>query len=376
MLPRLAEQTLMAVRGSVKTMSLEDVLSWLARRQLTGALSATRGPLTRRLQVTDGMLTSASSTNPVEFLGQILLNRGLLTEDHLRTIYNALAARGQSLGSALVADGLVDEEILRDAIAEKIRESVFDLLAWPDGTFEFDPTAQTTSATELSVALSLADCLVEGASRAQEWRQIRDVIPRDDVRFFVMDPSLATDEHESRLIADVQRGLTAADLMLEHHSLPYGILRDLVELVGRGALRVDRRLTLRPGPGQMTPQMLMSAAEGRARGGDKLGALKLARRALDAAPEDEALKKGYAAVERAVFAELSRTMLTQFRVPRLLRSSEELQAMDLSSEERYFVGRIDGRWDLLSLLRVAPLRELDSLLTLQGMATRGLIALE
>jgi hypothetical protein len=366
----------MSVRGSVKTMSLEDVLAWLDRRKLSGALSATRGPLTRRLQVASGALTAASSTNPVEYLGQILLNRGLLTEDRLNAVHGALAARGQSLGTALVADGLVDAEILRDAIAEKIRESVFDLLAWPDGSFEFDPTARTTAGTEIEVALPLADCLTEGASRAVEWRALRDVIPRDDVRFFVVDASLATDDREHQLIAGVQRGLTAADLMLEHHSLPYGIVRDLAELVGRGAVRVDRRVTLRPGTGQMTPAALMQAAEGRARGGDKLGALKLARRALDAAPEDEQLKKGYASVERTVFAELSRAMLTQFRVPRLLRSSEELQAMDLSSEERYFVGRIDGRWDLLSLLRVAPLRELDSLLTLQGMASRGLIALE
>jgi Domain of unknown function (DUF4388) len=365
-----------SVKGSVKTMSLEDVFAWLDRRKLSGALSATRGPLTRRLQVAAGALTAASSTNPVDYLGQILLNRGLLTEDRLRAVYAALPSRAQSLGTALVADGLVDAEILRDAIEEKIRESVFDLLAWPDGSFEFDPSARTTSGQELEVSLSLAGCLTEGASRAAEWRAIRDIIPRDDVRFFVVDPTLATDERERKILGDVQRGLTAADLMLEHHSLPYGILRDLVELVGRGAIRVDRRVTLRPGGTQMTPGALMQAAEGRARGGDKLGALKLARRALDAAPEDDQLKKGYAAVERAVFAELSRTLLTQFRVPRLLRSSQELATMELSSEERYFLGRIDGRWDLLSLLRVAPLRELDSLLTLQQMANRGLITLE
>ena len=37
---------------------------------------------------------------------------------------------------------------------------------------------------------------------------------------------------------------------------------------------------------------------------------------------------------------------------------------------------VDGRWDLLSLMRVSPLREVDALITFSKLADKGLISLE
>jgi hypothetical protein len=55
---------------------------------------------------------------------------------------------------------------------------------------------------------------------------------------------------------------------------------------------------------------------------------------------------------------------------------DELEKLQLSAEERYLIGRIDGRWDLLSLMRVSPLREVEALITFQRLAERGVISLE
>ena len=80
-------------------------------------------------------------------------------------------------------------------------------------------------------------------------------------------------------------------------------------------------------------------------------------------------------LERTVFAELSRDLLTSFRVPKLMVQRQELDRLELSDTERYLAGRVDGRWDLLSLMRVAPVREVEALITFKRLADRGIISL-
>jgi hypothetical protein len=144
--------------------------------------------------------------------------------------------------------------------------------------------------------------------------------------------------------------------------------------VGRGVLPVDQRQAARSAEAESAGD-LAKAARGRAAGGDRIGALALAKRALEQEPEDPALQKLHRELERALLAELSRDLLTRYRVPRLLKTRDELAKLDMTDEERYLTGRIDGRWDLLSLMRVSPLREVEALVTFKRLADRGIISL-
>jgi hypothetical protein len=101
----------------------------------------------------------------------------------------------------------------------------------------------------------------------------------------------------------------------------------------------------------------------------------MARMAVAGEPDNAAFQKLHRDLERSLFAELSRDLLASFRVPRLLVSRQEIERMELNEAERYLAGRVDGRWDLLSLLRGSQLRELDALITFKRLAERGIIAL-
>jgi hypothetical protein len=363
----------MSLRGSFKTMRPGDVFDWLDRRELKGELAVERGSVVRRFQLAYGCVSSVSSTHPAEYLGQILLNEGHITEEQLRGAYARQQTNGLSLGRSLLVDPGLAEEDLHRALDTKIRESVCDVLSWTDGQFTFDPEVAAPRALEFTVAIPLRDAMLQAEKRTAELQAIRKLIPDDDARYFLEKGVAPT----SKLLAALARGLTLRELMLELHSLPFPVLRDVAELAAKGQLRPDRRGASRTnGEESLSPPELLAAAHGRAQGGDRDGALALARRALDAAPSDATIKTGYAAIERGLFAELSRKLLTRYRVPKLLKSADELAGVELSAEERYFVGRIDGRWDLVSLMRVAPLREVEALITLQKLAARGLISLE
>src|SRR5262249_8805266 len=118
---------------------------------------------------------------------------------------------------------------------------------------------------------------------------------------------------------------------------------------------------------------VLKAAEARARDGDRVAALGLAKAAQAAALGDEGVSARVRAFERAVLAELARVYLRRWRVPRALRPPEDVDC--LSTEEKYLLGRVDGHWDLMTLLRGTTLREVEALVTLQKLATKGLIAL-
>ena len=79
--------------------------------------------------------------------------------------------------------------------------------------------------------------------------------------------------------------------------------------------------------------------------------------------------------ERARVAEVAHALLSAHHVPRLRRSPEELDALDLSDIERRLVRRIDGRWDVLSIVRSSPFGEVPTLLAFATLADRGVIAL-
>jgi hypothetical protein len=360
---------LVSIRGSLKTMSVLDVLDWLDRRRPNGELLVQRGTLIRRLETVNGLVTRASGSYPTEQLGRILVGSGAVSEDDLAASLSE-AGTGLSLGKRLIRAGRIDEEALRLALELKIGESVYELLSWSEGNFAFEP-AQRTRESEVEMGVPIRDLLRQGEARARDWRAARELVPDDDARFVVADPTALA---LGRMVEDVIRGLTVREIILEQKVLPWTVVRQLADLIRKGKIKLDIRLSpleaMESGP---SPDALLRVAEARAREGNHVAALGLAKAAQTAALGDEGVSTRVRAFERVVLAELARVYLTRWRVPRTLRPPEEVDC--LSSEEKYLLGRVDGRWDLMTLMRGTTLREVEALVTLQKLATKGLISL-
>lgn len=366
-------------------MSVEDVLDWVDRRFVCGSLSIERGSVVRTFQFDSGYVTGASSNDPGEHLGKILISRGMISESQLNEAFKVQADTGVLLGKILLMVGFVDEAQLRVVLEEKVREGIFDALSWTEGTFKFERAPEEESAvSEFELSVNLRTTLEEGLARVEELQQLRRVIPSDELTLYLKDRDALTSpvdtrEQElelARLAEHVERGLTVNQIMLEEKALRFHTLRRLALLIDRGVVAIERRSEPRDQPVSAPRAVdLERAARGRAARGDRSGALEMARTALDMEPESVSLQKLHRELERSVFAELSRDLLSSFSVPRLLKSAHELAALDMTDNERYLAGRIDGRWDLLSLMRVSPLREVEALITFKRLADRGIISL-
>jgi hypothetical protein len=361
-----------SIRGAVATMALEDVLEWAYRRRITGILTAQRADTVLAVGVAAGQAFWASSSRPEEQVGQVLVASGGLDPQALA---DALSVRDEThvvLGKILMMVGAVQEDTLVMTLATKIRETIAELVTWHDGSFDLEVRPVALSGVDASVGLDV--CLGIARRRVARWAQIREAIPGDQCRFFAR--ATAPPAGESVVEADrlwrlATAGERAGRIAAHFGGERFAVLEQLAAWLAAGAIGLDRRQGVRT----ETPTELAEGAQARLRQGDRAGALEIARRALAVAPDDLQVRLAHAQAERARVAEVARQLLARHRVPRLRRSPAEIAALELTDTERRLVHRIDGRWDLLSLVRSSSVREADALLAIARLAERGVVEL-
>ena len=362
----------MSLRGALSTMSAEDVLEWVGRRKLSAPITFERRGLVRSLVVEDGAIVWASSNRRDEQLGVILVRSGLVAERALADALEARAETGVPLGKVLLMSGLMTEADLVDILATKIRETVTDVITWHDGSFDVVPRGQSP-ATGVNAQLSIDVCLTVARRRATRMTEIMDILGADDVTFFVPPGATAPPPKEGDLIDTAKAwGLagdrhTAADIAATFAAERYATYDKLVQMVQAGKLVIDRRHRERTN----SALELAAGARGRLRQGDRAGALVMAMRALHQDPSDPDVRKTFAQSERARVAEVAKQLLSRHRVPKRLKEPPA----DLAPSEKYLAQRVDGRWDLLSIVRASGIREAEALLALAHLAEVGVIDL-
>ncbi len=355
-------------------MTGDDVLDWASRRRVSGVATFERQLVVRSLGLEDGHVLWASSSRKEEQLGAIL-ERSQRVDG--RVLADAVAERSQTgvpLGKVLLMSGAVDEAALVDVLATKIRETVTDVLSWRDGTFDVIPRAQPVAAGVPAV-LSIDVCLTIGRRRSKRLTEALRLLGGDDASFYAP-PSAVPPHADSTSPVDPLRLWRLAserrvtmDLVAMMGGERYAVLDALASMVASGRLVVDRRARKRTD----SAVELAASARDRLAGGDRPGALEIAAQALQQDASDPEVRETHARAERAVAAEVAKVLLSRHHVPRRTRVSPD--AVALTSAEREIAARVDGRWDLLSLVRSATIREADALMAFARLAELGVIEL-
>jgi hypothetical protein len=359
-------------------MPVDDVFEWAARRGATGRLVVEREEVVRTFWLADGAAVWETSNVPEEQLGQILLRSGLVDEKQLSDALDARTHENVAFGKILVRFGAVAEAHLSAILTIKIREALCEVAAWTDGFFDFD-NEDIPQSNRVPVAVELPMCVAQARLRQPRWKSIRAIIPHDGLGFSVRDRSAvlvgATGRVDgNRLLQVLEQGCSAGDAIAALAGERFAALDVLADLVKLGALTID------PGRGRgdlsrAAPEVVAAAIESRLGDGDRAGALALAAQALAVSPGHAAIRRLYKDAERARVTEVARSLLSRHQVPRLRRSPAELDHLDLSDVEKRTARRVDGRWDLLSLVRSSPFGEVPTLLAFATLAERGIIAL-
>lgn len=129
----------MSLNGKLEDVSLTDVMQFIHLGRRTGTLTVRRtSDDEAEIGFHRGQIVSASSPR-TQRLGELLVARGLITSGQLAELIDRQRSEQprRSLGQLLVAEGMLSFDQIRAAIEVQIEQTIFDLVGWTTGSFEF-----------------------------------------------------------------------------------------------------------------------------------------------------------------------------------------------------------------------------------------------
>ncbi|MDQ1715460.1 MAG: hypothetical protein QOC60_1405, partial [Frankiaceae bacterium] len=166
----------MRLEGSLDAFSLPDIFQLLSFTKKTGALHLRRADVHGVVYFTAGSVTGAVSDDARQALGRRLIGSGRVEGAAVSAAVDRVVnGGGLGLVRALSEAGAVDENVLREVLAEQIVDSVFDLLRFPDGDFAFG--VDEGNPDDIGLALPVDELVAEARRRIDYWTQISQVVP-------------------------------------------------------------------------------------------------------------------------------------------------------------------------------------------------------
>jgi len=368
----------MSLAGNLRTMDLPEVLQWIASARKTGTLHLERRSIQKRIYFQGGAIYTSWSNDPRESMGQILVRERLVTEEQL---FKALLRRekhGRMLGVMLIDDGTVGEEDMRRILKIKAEESIYDLFLWPEGKFEFKD-GETAGDDLIPIDLEVTSAILEGVRRVDEWGRIRTVFASPDVSFTLprgMPPDLA-DPAERRLLELAGAGLTLAALSLELRRSEFEAAEIAFSLHARGLLAViEGRSTVKADHDPVgTIQGLLADGAKRLTEHRYELALQAYEQVLTLDRLNQHAKKGLVATIEARDRERTMKTVPLDKVPRLTMDMASLTRQNFDPQEGFVLSRVNGMWDVGSILKLCPMNESDVLMIFARLLERKVIEL-
>lgn len=367
----------MGLTGNLRTMDLPEILQWISVGRKTGTLHLERGSIEKRIVFRDGDIYTSWSNDPRESLGQYLIRHRRLTEDQLFRTMLRQEEQGVPLGEVLIAEGLLGEADLRALLEHKAQDSIYDVFLWPEGRFEF-VDGEIQEDVQVFLDLPVTSVVLEGVRRLDEWKRIRQVIPSPQTSFRAV-PNGAAPAVPPPLAPALRlaaAGRSVAEISLELRLSEFEASSLLFDLVREGALEPEAP-PAPPRAADPVGAIRELLAQAYTRMGERRfdQALEAYEGVLSLDPLNQNAKKGRRAAEEArARARAARTVPLD-RVPVLTVGYAELTRLDFDPQEGFVLSRVNGQWDVRSILKLCPIPEEDALLIFARLLERSVIEL-
>jgi len=382
----------MAITGNLETMSLAELLQWLANGRQTGTLIVNNGSIEKKIFLRDGAVLSSSSSDPRGYLGHFLVSKGVISEEDLSRAMAIQAEQGILLGEILVEGGAIDQELLDHMLRLNAEENIYDLFAWDVGHFDFFDD-ELPEYELVPMSSSITGLVMEGMRRIDMTKEMGKMIPSMLCVPVSVAPLLDEDEMDfgwRGVLEAVDDDRSIEDICLHTHSSEFFVCDVMYKKIKEGKIKIVRPRVTAPDPqapaapavrdnadaGPTSAQALVSEAMVHL----KLGVYEAAARHLGAAtsldPHNRELALVVKELESEVRAGLENDGVKYEKVPTLETTLDDLRAMSFSPEEGFILSRINGTSDVASIIKISPLSEIDSLLVFWKLSQSGQISLK
>lgn len=378
----------MSITGNLKTMELAELLQWLSGSMKTGTLVVENGKVTKQIFFRDGMIVSSASTDPREHLGSFLVSHGFITDAELGQAIRMQESNKMLLGKILATIGAISESDLHRMLRLKAEESIYDVFNWREGDFRF-LDQQLPSANMVPISIDVTALVLEGMQRFDEWKRIRETIPSAQsvpVAVGEWDAKVLT-EGAPQILALIDDDRSVADICKLTHSSEFHVCRILYRQVHALRLKIVRpRSAVAPEPaatGQpsgasmgVTSDALLLIAHQALQKSEFEAALRHMRAARALDPDNRKLAGEAEKIEEKIRAAIEKSGILPTSVPVLARTMEELTQLKISPQEGFLLTRLNGFYDLKSIVNISSMNSLDVQLSVWKLLKAGHIRLE
>jgi tetratricopeptide (TPR) repeat protein len=261
----------MTVQGDISSLALADIVQNIAANQKTGTLTIQNEAAARHIQFQDGKIVSYADNlgfSPARWLEEKEIVPPEEMEGALRRYRKA---KRKSFGEILRDLKLMSAEEYAEYVSDLVVETLYEVLSFRDGSFEFHEGALDEGLSErevraLGLEFSAQGIVMEAARRMDDWENIRRHIPSESEIYHVPPPERKKCVEEG--VEDVVR--EAADLLDGTRTvreviarLPYSrfdACRAIAQLIGAKRARlldsagILRHGVLRQGRRQAAPE--------------------------------------------------------------------------------------------------------------------------
>ena len=168
--------------GNLQTVSLSDLLQLISAAGKTGMLLISRDNKKREIYFMKGSIIYATSFGSEdELLGNLVLRRRKILKPDLKRALTLQKLSQKRLGTILLEMGVLTKEELIECLQYQIEEIIYNLFGWNSGEFIFFE-GRLPPADQITTQLNTMNVIMEGSRRIDEWIQIQQTLPADDVK--------------------------------------------------------------------------------------------------------------------------------------------------------------------------------------------------
>ncbi|HEX4961042.1 MAG TPA: DUF4388 domain-containing protein [Thermoanaerobaculia bacterium] len=372
---------IMGIVGNLRTMQLEELLQWLSQSKKNGTLEIVHGKTEKKVFFKDGLILSSASNKPEEYLGHFLVSHGHITEAQLNRAVELQETSRTLLGMILVKNGAIAERDLARMLRLKAEESIYDIFSWSEGDFRFLDDELPASAM-VPMKLDVTAIVMEGVQRVDEWRRIRQVIPDEQmIPVGIVDlstvPGLGAGER--RILDMVDDQLSIEEIHQHTHATEFQVCKLFFDQYQAGHVKLVK---LRGGgggggtaAGAPTAAALIDAGRAYMKDGDFDASLRHLRAAKALEPDNQDAGQVLTLAEKRVREYIEKAGVSLGSIPQVTATMEQLTSSKLSPQEGFMLTRINGTYDIQSILKITPMPQLDALMLFWKLAQAGYIRL-
>ncbi len=369
------------IQGNLSTMNVSDLLQFLAAGRKTGMLRFDRAKTVKQIYFENGLIIGSNSNDPRDYLGQLLIHYGKLDESQLKAALEIQRKSGGRLGEVLVSTKVLPQADVLEALRIRTLDIIYDLFLWEEAHFELYDNERPPDYF-VRIEVQPTKVIMDGVYRIDEWKRYRTLIPSDRALLELVAgwTSLLNVSKEVRqILYFVEKRMSVAEICYNMHAAPFHVYGQLYALVNKGIARVAGEAPEDLSAVEDTVDLpetvpeLLAAARMQLGKSDPEAALSTIQNILQKEPKNSEARTLLAVAEDKLIKRMYTAPLLPNAVPRVLISEDGLTDQQLGPQEAFLLSRINGEWDVSSILSICPFREVDSLRMIKTLLDRGII---